>query len=184
MHDPYTLVADLRFVQIWHRDKGGHDGACGWSFPHLSKQQALACKSLGHSESRENHYLRYPTQSHVEDVADREALYRALLLTVARVIRVPLKYEDAAKEAAEKSGLGGFDGLDRIFCFVPGYHTNFKQDRPEHREEYWGRTCHGIARGLLLRNRKWWQHPRWHIWHWRIHVPVFRRWFGWSGIDD
>lgn len=27
-----------------------------------------------------------------------------------------------------------------------------------------------IARNFKQLNRKWWQHPKWHFWHWRISV--------------
>lgn len=27
-----------------------------------------------------------------------------------------------------------------------------------------------IAKNFKRINRKWWQHPRWHFWHWRVQV--------------
>lgn len=181
MHDPYSLVCDLRFLQIWHRDAGGSDGACGWCFPRLTDKQWQALKDLGWWEGRERRFLRYPFKSYAADVADRETLYRAAILIVARVLRVRITFDEAAQIAAEKFGVGGTEGPDGLFCWVPGYHCN-GEDNAERRAEYWTQQCYAIARGLLRSRRRWWQHPRWHIHHWRLHVPVLKAWFGWSGL--
>jgi hypothetical protein len=182
MKDPYTLVADLRFMQIWHRDKHGADGACGWTYPRLSEEQRRACKDLGFWEARERHYLRYPFKQYTADLADRVVLYRSLLILVARVIRVNLTVSEAESITAETFSVGGVDGPDRMFCWVPGWHSNNPEDSPDDRARYWSQQVASIARDLLKRKRPWWRHPRWHLWHWRFHVPLLRRWFGWSGI--
>jgi hypothetical protein len=179
--DPYTLVVDLNVVQIWHRDANGHDGACGWSYPNPTEKQREALKNLGFWEGRERHFLRYPYKSYSADVADRETLYRAAILIVARVMRINLSFDEAARMAAEKFGVGGVEGPDGLFCWLPGYHCN-GPDSPEERADHWARCCWSIARELLRRRRSWWQHPRWHIHHWRLHFPLLHRWFGWSGV--
>ena len=181
MHDPYTLVSDLRFVQIWHRDARGHDGACGWSYPNPTPKQAKALKDLGWWEGRERHFLRYPFKEYRGDVADRISLYTAAILTVARVIRVRISHDFAARMAVEKFGVGGTEGPDGMFCFLPGYHCN-GEDSNEKRAEVWTGQCMAIARVLLQRRRHWWQHPRWHVHHWRFHVPILHKWFGWSQV--
>lgn len=183
MKDPFTLVCDLRVVQVWHRDKGGRDGACGWSYPQLTEQQRKACSTLGFWEARERHYLRYPFKTYTADVADRHVLYLALVMTVARVIQVKVSIEEASVITAEAFGVGGVEGLDGIFCFVPGYHSNNKEDRKEDREQHWSGICCSVAREILRRKRHWWQHPRWHVWHWRFHVPLLSKLFGWSGVN-
>lgn len=182
MKDPYSLVASIRIpgtkfrlVDIWHCDRGHTDGACGWSYPRLTEKQRRAMRDLGFWEAREKHYLRYPFKIYTADLAEREALYRALILTISRVLRIRISYEEAATIASERCGLGGYDGLDRIFCWVPGYHSNSPKDRDDDRSQHWAQTCAGIARGLLARRRPWWRHPRWHIHHWRFYVPALVR---------
>ena len=182
MHDPYSLVFDFGFGAIWHRDKNGADGACGWCYPRLSEKQAKAMKDLGFWEGKERHFLRYPGKVNQASITDRETLYRALLLLIARMLRIKLTVEEATLIAAEKNSVGGVDGMDRMFCFEPGWHTNRREDNEEDRREYWTGVCHGIARGLLRRKRRWYQHPRWHFWHWRISIPALNRRFGWDPL--
>lgn len=180
MHDPYTLIADIGPVQLWHRDKNGHDGACGWCYPQLTDRQRQACKDLGFWEGSERHYLRYPYKEYKADYADRVLLYRSLVLLVARVIRVKLTVDEAEAFVAEKFAVGGCEGPDGLFCFVAGYHSNYPEDRDQDRAEHWSRQCASVAREILRRKRPWFRHPRWHVHHWRINVPAFRRWFGWN----
>lgn len=58
MHDPNTLVAELRIgplnIQIWHRDKAGPgfgDDNCGWTYPPLNdRERNLATDLAGRDE--------------------------------------------------------------------------------------------------------------------------------------
>ena len=181
MHDPETLAFSLylgRFnlLNVWHVDpcRGASDDSCGWTFPRLTTAQHQAMKDLGWWEGRERHYLRYPFKQYRAEVADREALYRAAILLVAKALRVRMSFGDASTMAAERFGVGGCEGPDRLFCFLPGYHTNHADDRAEDRADHWRQECTAIARLILLRHRRWWQHPRWHFWHWKLTFPGLR----------
>lgn len=49
-------------------------------------------------------------------------------------------------------------------------------DSPEHQ---WYQTLKDATRDWRHRERHWWQHPRWHIHHWRVQVHLwgtFHRW--------
>jgi hypothetical protein len=131
-------------------------------------------RDLGFWESRERHFLRYPFKKYTADVADRETLYRGLVLLVARVLHLNVSYEHAAKMAAERFAVGGCDGLDGTFCWLPGYHSNSQEDRLDDRAHHWAGICGGIARELLRAKRRWWQHPRWHVHHWKIQWTFVR----------
>lgn len=42
--------------------------------------------------------------------------------------------------------------------------------------EEWIRGLAGVVYAWILRSeRPWWQHPRWHIWHWKIQVHPLQR---------
>ncbi|MGE4408426.1 hypothetical protein [Pseudomonas sp.] len=186
MRDPYSLVCSVRLpgipalLQVWHRDRNGADGACGWTYPSLTAKQLSAIRQLGAQEARMPHFLRYPFDRYAADVGDREALYRALLLLVARMIDVRIDYVEAATIAAECTARGGFYGHDTTFCWLPGYHSNHPVDRQEDRDRHFQTICWGIARQLLAIKRPWWRHPRWHLHHWRFKSPfiafICRRW--------
>lgn len=128
MHDPYTVAFEIRspirrpmrgfpdgyrecWVTIWHRDRRGVDGACGWSHPRLTPAE----------------------------LADARRLIE--------------------------------DPHDNIRHWFPGCTTE---------DAVWR-----VARIYVIHKRlgrRWWQHPRWHIHHWRITIhPLvdFRRW-AWS----
>ena len=183
MKDPYTLVAAIRtpwgtpLIDVWHKDPGGfsNDDSCGWSWPRLTEQQWSRMRDLGFWEGRERHYLRYPGKAHLTDLGERQGLYLALVLTVARMLGINMRYDDAAKIAAEKAGRGGFDGLDTVFCWLPGYHTNRTEDLAEERADHFARICSGVAREILRRRRHWYRHPRWHMHHWRLTFHPWRR---------
>jgi len=164
------MIGRLGPVTLWHRDKHGRDGACGWSYPHPNEEQAKAIKSLGFWEGREKHYLRYAEKSHSGHFADRMAMYRCLVALVAKVCQIKAKPALIDEIVTQQFQVGGVDGPDRLFCFLPGYHTNYTEDLPEKRAEYFAGFCRGIARELLRKTRPWYRHPRWHVWHWRIHV--------------
>ena len=193
MHDPCTVAFDIRtpwgssFITVWHVDpcKGGSDNSCGFGFPRLTERQSQAMKDLGWWEGRERHFLRYPFKEYRAEVADREALYRAAILGVARALRLRMSFEEAAKMASEKFAVGGVEGPDRLFCFLPGYHSNYKDDRDEDRADIWRGQCAAIARTILFRRRRWWQHPRWHVHHWKIQIHPWQRFRKWvTGADQ
>lgn len=173
MHDPYTLVCDLRFLQIWHRDKGGHDGACGWSYPLLTESQLKDCRALGHIENRDRHFLRWAEKDHRGDLCEKLALYRAALMRVNDMLRIGASQEVIERMVMDGAQIGG--RLNGMFCFLPGYHTNGDRDDAE---EVWSRACAGMAKQLLRLTRPWYRHPRWHFWHWRIVIRLFGRNFG------
>ena len=47
------------------------------------------------------------------------------------------------------------------------------------------RSIYCIFRHCKKVNRKWWQHPKWHFWHWRIQIrwKLFKFSFG-KKLDD
>lgn len=49
------------------------------------------------------------------------------------------------------------------------------------RQEILDRLAYVVYAWILRRNRPWWKHPRWHVWHWRIQFHPWqnlkRRWW-------
>jgi hypothetical protein len=182
MHDPMTVAFDIgRFATIWHCDpeSNGSDDSCGYSIPHLTERQRERLKAFAWSESHYPYFLRGESKEWRGSRSEAEAIYRGLLLHVADCIGVPFTFEQAARQAAIE--IHNVDCIDRagVLCFLPGWHSNFAEDRREDRERAFLDKISGIARRMLAARRPWYRHPKWHIHHWSLQVHAiqqFKRW--------
>lgn len=201
MHDPMTVAHEIKypwwkykpgdkmwkdgyrdtFITIWHVDpeRDGSDDSCGYIVPKLTKQQRERLKVLAWDEARDPYFLR--VRGHKWDGlrSEAEALYRGLLLAVADYAHIPLTYEEAARVAARAIHKPECVDDAARFCFEPGYHSNFQEDRRNDREQHFHEMVCGIARWMLKDKRPWYRHPKWHVWHWQIQchpVQQFKRW--------
>lgn len=191
MHDPQTQAFDIKapwkrngyrpsLLVIWHVDpeKGGSDDSCGWSYPRLTKDQRRRIRDFAWGEGRDPYFLREAGKEWTGSRAEAEVLYRGLVLLTARAIGIRMTFEQAALYAATHVHNGGCEDPARNFCWLPGYHCN-GPDSPEKRQDYLAGVMAGIARSILAERRRWWQHPRWHVHHWKLQVPMlqqFKRW--------
>jgi hypothetical protein len=169
------------FLRIWHKDpeRSGSNDSCGWSYPRCTDEQCERIHNLAWSEGQNPYFLKHNGRSFDGSMGDAEALERGLLLLVADVIGVKLSFEEAARMAARAIHQADCVHPSNKFCFEPGYHSNSKEDKPYHREEVFKGLCFGAAARVLDLRRPWYRHPRWHIHHWRIQIPIwqsFRRW--------
>lgn len=169
------------FITIWHVDpeKGGSDDSCGWSYPRLTKKQIGVLRSTAWSEGYDPHFLCCSAKHWDRSIMEAELLFRGMVLLVDRVLHLGLSFEQCSRYAAESMHIrtGGHAG--DVFCFVPGYHTNFQNDSKEHRQDHFHGILCGIARGLLDLKRPKWKHPRWHFWHWKFQchpLQDLKRW--------
>jgi hypothetical protein len=180
MHDPWTVAFNIRLpwgkrfqiATIWHVDpcKGGGDDSCGFSYPRLTGQQIKRLRDFAWWEARYPYFMREAGKHFTGARAEAEAIYRGLVLHVARVLGIKITFDQAALYAARKIHDCDCSDIADALCFLPGWHSNFAEDRKEYRQERFLSVCAGIARSLLLQRRRWWKHPRWHIWHWHIQL--------------
>lgn len=203
MHDPQTVAHEIKYpwraykasearndfertyrrsvITIWHVDpeRDGSDDSCGWSWPHLTKQQIDRLKSFAWAEGRDPYFLRCGRKEWVGTRAEAEALCRGLILHVAELVGVRITFDEAANLASKKIHSPDCSDFATAFCFVPGYHTNSSEDRRDDREQRFLSVCSGLARELLRERRPWYRHPKWHVWHWKFQIhPLqqFKRW--------
>lgn len=199
MHDPETVAFDIRwpfggtrlkggfvsrphFATIWHVDPqiGGSDDSCGWAYPRMSKKQRERVDNLAWWEAREP-WFRAHRGKELTDPMLLETLCRAALLRTAQAMQIPLSWERAC-ELAVRLVHNPSDNLRGSFALLPGWHTNSQDDT-----EYWREECarglfYALAATLLRDRRRWWQHPRWHLQHWKIQIhglQSLKRWM-WS----
>ena len=183
-------------VTVWHHDpcSDGSDDSCGFTVPKLSKAQLERLKSFAWDEGRHPYFMRCPDRAWSGSRHEAEALYRGLVLQVARCLRIEISYDHVARYAAEMiHNPGPIDAADTL-CFLPGYHSNFAEDRERDREDRFLRVAAHVGRWLLHDLRPWYRHPRWHVRHWKVVVHPWndlKRWlfarcvhcrkrFGWN----
>lgn len=199
MHDPMTVAFQIRsifsrpldpsrphlgryrnsLVTIWHVDpeKNGSDDSCGWSFPRLTKKQREQMKALAFHEARDPIYMQ-ASMKRLPSAREAESLMRAAILMVARVLKVPMPWDRACIMAARLANEPG-DNFRSGLCFLPGYHSNFTEDTPDHREVAATSFFCSVASNILRDRRPWWKHPRYHFWHWKIQIAFtqnLKRW--------
>lgn len=190
MHDPMTVAFDIRWpwfwkkyrpsaITIWHVDpeSDGSDDSCGWGFPRLSKSQRSRLEHLAYCEARDPWFMRDPVKR-IGSAADAESLMRGAILSVSRSLKVKMKWEEV-RQLASRLTHNPIDNFQGSLCHLPGWHTNFSDDLISERERHaTGFFCQ-IGRIVLGKKRHWWQHPRWHVWHWKIQIHAvqkFKRW--------
>ena len=179
MYDPSTLVCSIRVfgrrvVEVWHVDpeRDGSDDSCGWTFPRLSDKQKAGISILANIEAAEPWYLACRRQE-IISAADAVMLARQALRETALAINVKVstKWMD---ELAIWLVCAQGDNIRSMLAFSPGYHSSSEVDREEDRVECALGLFHYLARRILQHKRSWWQHPRWHIHHWRFRFPIVR----------
>ncbi len=99
---------------------------------------------------------------------------RSAIVSVAFVLEIRMTWDEVCYLACRlyHSPMDNFHGG---LCFLPGYHSNFPEDRREDRQDHAYGLFSGIARHILRDRRPWWRHPRWHVWHWRVRLDVLHR---------
>lgn len=167
------------FITIWHVDpeRDGTDDSCGWFSPKLTEDQVRILKSLAWSEAREP-ILQRARCKKLLDGSEAEMLARAGLMFTARALDLRLSLEEATTLAIHLVYCND-NNIRGSLCHLPGYHTNFKEDTPEQREYCAMQLFCCFARAILRLRRHWWQHPKWHFFHWKAQVhpwQKFKRW--------
>lgn len=163
------------FISIWHVDPetDGSDDSCGYSYPRITKEQRYRLKNAAWSEAHTPHFLTCKAKEWTGTVAEAECLYRGLLLLVIRVLRLKFSMDEVTRYAAEAMHIRSCSKAGDIFCYLPGYHSNSKEDTTSWREDHFFGIMCGVARGLLDAKRPWWKHPKWHFWHWKFQcIPL------------
>ena len=172
MHDPMTLAFRMRLFgyeigHIWHRDpeRDGSDDSCGWSRPKLNKEQSAKIKKRAKSEF--DYWLK---------PRNKQAMLGGQPLSVFEVL-----YWVWACCAFELDKRGFHDGgltireLNEIALLSSNPHDNIRSCVIEGVSEYnyeTERLFILVARAYLRHHRKWWQHPRWHLHHWKINIHL------------
>lgn len=186
MHDPKTVAFEIYlgpqkrkdgsyrspFITVWHVDPehDGSDDSCGWTFPRITKE--------------EHEYL---------DKVARDQYYQLFAKTYSVVHGGNYSYLEK-----DQSTFGVIYWLWRVFntrknkaVWQYGQPLSTKElnyvielssspsDNFSHHEckteDNFRHLVYLVYRCWKRFNRKWYQHPRWHIHHWQIQFHPFQR---------
>ncbi len=172
-------------ITIWHVDpeRGGSDDSCGWSRPPLSATTREIVKSLAGDEAGEPMLFALDARTNSDPIQCERFIFGSIMLMsrclVNRgVIRRPVKVADAQRWAAEMT-YNRVDSFLGTFCFKSGYHSNTysrneelgitnSKEEDHHWREDQARSFYSAIAGWIMRERRWWfQHPKWHVIHWK-----------------
>jgi hypothetical protein len=161
MHDPETLIWGSRYIDLWHKDPclDGSDNSCGWSYVKTPAELREKVRALGESEqvfiTGKHGYAMQPSELVMEvwqTIAARmfnRPRWRGRGLTHRELVYVLNLANNPGDNLRYSCGNAGSpEGMGSLFVIV--------------------------LRCYLTFHRKWWQHPRWHVRHWRIRVRLPR----------
>jgi hypothetical protein len=203
MYDPMTVAFDIKspfrgepskmwpkgyrntLVTIWHvdpEDRRGMcvrrgDDTCGWFTPPYSPEAKTRIEKLG----KQQYSTIFERQ-----VREREGA------TYARICFVPTPYDAvywswrSIKHEFRRTGPWQYDAnlsrgeMEAIYRLSANPVDNVRSTIDGVVDEESFISFFTIVYHAYLRHhRPWWQHPRWHVWHWRLQVhpwQTFRRW--------
>lgn len=146
MFDPDTLVCRVFGKSIWHHDPclDGSDDSCGWSYIKLNEKEKARLKSDMEFEKHciTEIYKKWHDSYRMEVIY---CIYRSIKWSLMRKRLTAKDYQYIMDLA-----LNTHDGLKIYY------------------EEPFERIYWNIGRLIKTKYRKWWQHPKFHFWHWRI----------------
>jgi len=155
MHDPMTVVYRNNIFTIWHVDPmtDGTDNSCGWTFSKLTKKENEILKKD----------LDYNRSSIIKTVKEWK---NGNELRVVYSVYHTIKWKFYKKHLNTKDYLYILD-----LCLNPYDDLTIYDDGNDEQEFdlfYWN-----LARLVKTKYRKWWNHPKYHFWHWSIKINKY-----------
>jgi len=204
MHDPQTLAFSIKspfkdkhgyrnsIIDIWHCDPenftfpdstqkqgGRRDDSCGWYAPMYHESERIAIEKLA-KEQYSQIYARQITEKEGKDYAyvcnQPETMYE-VIYWIWRSIKA---FGKKGWQYGNKRNFLSSGELEFIMELSSNPVDNFKH-RPIKSENDFIEMFFSIWTEYRRFHRKWYQHPRWHIHHWKINFPglrdINRKWF-------
>lgn len=182
MRDPYTLIGRLGPFDLWHRDRGGVDGACGWFMraSHGKPDTLKKIESCFEMDWDRTLDLCDGTTSPL-GLFDKSPFGWPVMSIHA--IALNLFFLAAYEHFGSRDRAMRF--MRRQLCEIlifaenpfdsacQGWLHRYGVDERETREERIHKAAVMIYGWILRESRPWYRHPRWHVGHWRLTV----RWF-------
>ena len=196
MHDPKTVAFKIRypwrkyppgkdklfpkgyresFITVWHVDPeiNGYEDSCGYIYPNVTGEHAKEVEKAITNE--------FQLHELFEEISFNRFVPKYDVLTM-----LYSAYSRLCWWMLHKKDLRTKD-LDCILGLAYNHSDNLRgycdrerrridpMDRYEVKRFYWL-----LARQVLYVHRKWWQHPRWHIHHWKLQIHPWQHFTRWA----
>ena len=177
MHDPMTVAFRLPGITVWHVDpeRDGTDDSCGWfkRSRHGDPETLNRIKSDLASEWDGEYGGWFNSEGE-----PRYSVQAITLMMFRRVAWAYFKSDWGRTEAFMRNNLYDIlhfaeNNVDSLCDAILLLHGPVPRDR---RIEQMAHVLYGW---ILRAEQRWWQHPRYHFWHWRIQIrPLqdLKRW--------
>lgn len=172
MHDPMTLVCsvkvpftEIQLFDIWHVDPetDGSDDSCGWSRPRITDEQR---HKLDKAINDDLHYIEFERDSLTDINVIVSAWNCAALALFNQRYWHTKKPEEVYNILMLSNNLG--DGFVGIAARMKG--GELRDMVSSYRS-----AVYSCARTCLELRRKWWQHPKYHVHHYKINIIPLRK---------
>lgn len=193
MHDPNTVAFDIYFgkketskgryktpfVTIWHLDpeKHGDDDSCGWFIRCHHIDPKLVEKVRREFEFNFKHEYWFNSGGYPQFSAMGIAInmYSTALWLI-------LMYLNNGKPNRAKHSKFMKKHLFDIMHFAENptdslHSSIWMKFGVEEANSRIGHFTSIITADIMRKMRPWYQHPRWHVHHWRFTFPLFRDWY-------
>lgn len=186
------------FITIWHHDpeKDGTDDSCGWNIRTRHMDAELIEQTIKEFES-EWDSIFLSADTHVYNtgwfnpqgvnVLSVRGIVLNMYIYAAKIVLNPKDKYSAGKMwdiafnfvqknyvkimyFAENNRDSIFDTITRKFQIACNVEYT-----PEKRQEMIKECAHIVCAHIANLNRKWYQHPRWHVHHWSIRFNLINR---------
>lgn len=178
MRDPFTLIGRFGPFDLWHRDKGGIDGACGW----FMRANHGDPKMLERIERR--FAMDWDRTIKLHDGASApmglfdESPFGWPVMSIHAIALNLLFWAAFEHFGCKRDPAMKFmrDNLVEILLFAEnptdsacqGWLHRYGIDERETRQDRIHKAALMIYGWVLRESRPWYRHPRWHVSHWRL----------------
>lgn len=179
MHDPYTQICTLGPLTLWHKDpeKHGDDDSCGWFLRHYHLDNQMASKILSEFQFnfKHNHWFTDDGMPKFSTMGIVLNMYGAVVWQVVKFNRSRYdKFFQKHLYSILKFAENDTDSLNNSIVNEYRYRM-IEHDRSQvdSRDERIAHFANVIYADVMRKIRPWYNHPRWHITHWRVSFNIY-----------
>lgn len=186
-------------ITIWHHDpeKDGTDDSCGWFIRERHFDKSLVDKTAKEFESEWDNTFTSDESKHTyntgwfnpegENILSVRGIVMSMHIYAAKICLNPNDKHSPSK-MWDKAFKFVKDNYVEIMYFAENNRDSIRDTivrkfqigcnveyTPEKRKEMIRECASIICADIMRRNRKWYQHPKWHIHHWSIQIHPIQK---------